>query len=68
MVKSLKFIVTISSLFSEGLTGCVRERKMYQKQTQILKSFPTSENRCENDARKSDAEIMDNDANMESKR
>ena len=54
----------------EGLAGCVRERKIYQKHTNNgINSFPKSvENRCENDSRKSDAEIMGNGANMESKR
>ena len=44
----------------------MRERKIYKKTQNEIKSFPKSvENRCENDARKSDAKIMENDAQCE---
>ena len=68
MVKSFKFIV--KTMVLEGLAGCVHERKCIKKYIKNeIKSFPKSvENRCENDARKSDAKIMENGANMESKR
>ena len=68
MVKSLQFIV--NTMVFEGLTGCVRERKMYQKQIRNeIQTFPELVgNRCENDAWESDAKIMEFVANMESKR
>ena len=68
MVKSFKFIVK-TNVFDK-YAGCVRERKRYQT-TPIMRSnsFPKSiTNRCENDARKSDSTIMEEGANMESKR
>ena len=50
--------------------GCVRERKMYKQLIKHdIKALPISvENLCENDARTSDAEIIESCANMESKR
>ena len=68
MVKPFKFIVT--TILFESLAGCVRERKTYQKHIKHeIRSFPKSvEKRRENDARKSYAKIMENGANMDSKR
>ena len=57
-------------MFFEGLAGCVRERKMYQTHIKNeIKFFSKSiENRYGTDARESDAKIIENGVNTESKR
>ena len=67
MAKSFQFIV--KAMIFEGLSGCVRERNMYQKHIKHeIKSFPNSvENRCEKDARKNDVKMMENCAKIDSK-
>ena len=55
-----------NTMVLKGFAGCMRERKKVQKQTstivlQLISTLIT--NRCENDARESDAKIMENDSN-----
>ena len=72
MVKSFKFIA--KTMAFEGFAGCVCERKSYQINIEneskihpeiILNSI---QSRCENDAQKSDAKMMENYANTDPQR
>ena len=60
MVNSLQFIV--KTMLVEGLTGCVREQKMYQNSIQINTQIHTKidENRSRNYVRKSIANSSEN--------
>ena len=57
-------------MFFEGLAGCVRERKMYQKTSKMIsKSIPKSmKNRSRIYARKSDTQNIKKTFKMELKR
>ena len=52
----------------EGVAGCVRERKRYQQNNKtIFKSMPESiTNRCDDDVRKSEANMMEHGTKNES--
>ena len=60
MVKSFKFIV--KAMVFEGLTGCVREQKMYQNRIQMDTKIHAKmdENRSRNYVRKSNANNLEN--------
>ena len=60
MVKSFKLIV--NTMVFEGLTGCVREQKMYQNSIQIDTNIHAKidENRSRNYVRKSNANNSEN--------
>ena len=60
MVKSFNFIV--KTIVFEGLTGCVREQKMYQDSIQMDAEIhaKVDENRSRNYVRKSNANNSEN--------
>ena len=66
MFKNIEF--QYKTMFFQVFAGCVRERNKGIKNTWNMraKSIPESINiRCENGARKRDAKMMENGANMD---
>ena len=63
--------IIVKTYYFVGLTGSVCERKRYQTNINNENKFTSNidkKQRCGNDAPKSDANLMENCANMESKR